>query len=642
MEQLLGGVTLAGALSLGNLILSATNVIVAFSLLIYISSHNVRSSVARAFCALLGFVTIVHGVDVILINVEDPATRFLWLKFQWLGIAFLPAAYLHFSDALLRTTNSFSRVRRALVAVTYLFGTALVLLTVFTTSLVHDGVNTSWAVYFQAGPLFWVFSFYFVVVTAMGLLNIERARRRTVTSTSRRRMTYMAVSFAAPALGVFPYMLLASLPTHFSPNVLLSITLVGNLGIALMTVVLAYSVAFYGALTPDRVVKRSLVNYLLRGPFVGICLLAVMLVIPRVESILGLPRDTVLVFAVVVGIVLLQVVISALTPFIDLLIYRRDSAEITWIRELDTRLLTTTDLSQLLENILAAFCDLLRAGRGFVVTKRAGIPRTQAVCGPRGDVVDFMREYDLESVAQLLAENDGEGQPARVEEMFTEQDGYWLLPLRTRSREQILGILGVSAPARGVELTERENEIALTLVAQASLALEDWQLQRGIFTLLWELTPEIESIQRWQSHPRYLGSPMLEPIEHSPVHAPDFPKVVKEALSHYWGGPGLTESPLLRMKIVRQYAQDSGQVPTKALRSVLYKAIEALKPPEGQRTLTTKEWILYNILEMKFIKGLRITQIAARLSMSESDLYRKQRAAVDAVAKVLASMEEDS
>jgi hypothetical protein len=30
------------------------------------------------------------------------------------------------------------------------------------------------------------------------------------------------------------------------------------------------------------------------------------------------------------------------------------------------------------------------------------------------------------------------------------------------------------------------------------------------------------------------------------------------------------------------------------------------------------------------------------LSMSESDLYRKQRAAIEAVAKVLASMEEDS
>lgn len=636
------GVTLTGVLSLGNLILAATNVIVAFSLLVYILSHNLRSSVGRAFCALLAFVTVVHAADVVLINVHEPATTFMWLKFQWLGIAFIPAAYLHFSDTLLRTTNSFSRVRRGLVATTYLFGTILVLLTLFTSLLVQDGVDTSWAVYFQAGPLFWIFSAYFFLVTGMGVLNIERARRRTVTSTSRRRMTYLAVSFAAPALGVFPYMLLASLPNHFTPNLLLFIALVGNVGIAFMTVVLAYSVAFYGALTPDRVVKRSLVNYLLRGPLVGICLLALMLVVPRVESILGLPRDTVLIFAVVVGIVLLQVLISAAAPFIDLLIYRRDSAEITWIRELDTRLLTTTDLSQLLENILAAFCDLLRANTGFVVTKREGMAHAQAVCGSRTAAMRFIREYDLEDMAQLLAGENGAEQPKGVAELFAEQGDYWLLPLRTRSGEQIVGILGIRTTLDQMELTEREDEIALTLIDQAALALEDWQLQRGIFTLLWELTPEIESIQRWQSLPRYVGSPMLEPLEHSPAHAPDFPRAVKEALSHYWGGPGLTESPLLRMKIVRQYAQESGQVPTKALRSVLYKAIEALKPPEGQQTLTTKEWILYNILEMKFIRGLRITQIATRLSVSESDLYRKQRAAIDAVAKVLTSMEEDS
>jgi hypothetical protein len=637
-----GGVTLTGVLSLGNLILSATNVIVALSLLVYILGHNLRNPVARAFCALLAFVCIVHAADVILINTQDTSASFAWLKFQWLGIAFIPAAYLQFSDAVLRTTNSFSRLRRALVATTYLFGGVLVLLTIFTDLLVMDGVDTSWAVYFQAGPLFWIFSWYFFVVTGMGVLNTYRARRRTVTSTSRRRMTYLAVSFAAPALGVFPYMLLATLPSHLSPNLLLLIVIIGNVGIVLMTVVLAYSVAFYGALMPDRVVKRSLVNYLLRGPFVGICLLVLMLVVPRVESILGLPRDTVLVFAVVVGIVLLQVLISALAPFIDLLIYRRDSAEITWIRELDTRLLTTTDLSQLLENILAAFCDLLRANAGFVVTKRGGNPQLQAVCGPRHEAGHFLRENDLEDVAESLAGREANDGESRIHEAFARRDAYWLLPLRTRSRDQVLGILGISPPEERPQLSGQENEIAFTLIEQAELALEDWQLQRGIFTLLWELTPEIESIQRWQSRPRYLGSPMLEPIEHSPAHAPDFPKVVKEALGHYWGGPGLTESPLLRMKIVQKYAQESGQVPTKALRSVLYKAIEALKPPESQRNLTTKEWVLFNILEMKFIKGLRITQIATRLSMSESDLYRKQRAAIDAVAKVLASMEDES
>lgn len=638
----MGGVTLTSVLSLGNLILSAINVVVAFSLLVYILSHNLRNSVAQAFCALLAFVTIVHASDVILINVESSATKFLWLKFQWLGIAFIPAAYLHFSDALLRTTNSFSRLRKGLVVLTYLFGGVLVLLTVSSNLVVRDGIDTSWAAYFLAGPLFWIFTIYFFVVTGLGLINIERARRRTVTSTSRRRMSYLAMSFAAPALGVFPYMLLASLPAYFSANLLLFISVIGSLGIALMTVVLAYSVAFHGALMPDRVVKRSLINYLMRGPFVGICLLILMLVVPRVESILGLPRDTVLIFAMVVGIVLLQVLISALTPFIDLLIYRRDTAEITWIRELDTRLLTSTDLSQLLENILAAFCDLLRVRAGFIVTQRAGSLRVEASCGSREVADGFVYSCDLAGLAQLLPDGKDEEEDVVGEQMFIEQGDYWLLPLRTQSREATLGILGVEGPLEHLKLTDKEEETALTLIRQAELALEDWQLQRGIFTLLWELTPEIESIQRWQSRPRYVGSPMLEPIENSPIYAPDFPKAVKEALSHYWGGPGLTESPLLRMKIVKQYSQESGQVPAKALRSVLYRAIEALKPPETQRTLTTKEWILFNILEMKFIRGLRIIDIATRLAMSESDLYRKQRAAIEAVAKVLASMEEDS
>jgi DNA-directed RNA polymerase specialized sigma subunit len=56
--------------------------------------------------------------------------------------------------------------------------------------------------------------------------------------------------------------------------------------------------------------------------------------------------------------------------------------------------------------------------------------------------------------------------------------------------------------------------------------------------------------------------------------------------------------------------------------------------------MTTSEWILYNILEMKFIQGRRVRDIAGRLAMSESDLYRKQRVAIEEVAKTLADMEQ--
>jgi len=61
--------------------------------------------------------------------------------------------------------------------------------------------------------------------------------------------------------------------------------------------------------------------------------------------------------------------------------------------------------------------------------------------------------------------------------------------------------------------------------------------------------------------------------------------------------------------------------------------------PDGQRSLTTGEWILYNILDLKFVQGRRVRDVARRLAMSESDLYRKQRVAIENVARSIASME---
>ena len=86
-------------------------------------------------------------------------------------------------------------------------------------------------------------------------------------------------------------------------------------------------------------------------------------------------------------------------------------------------------------------------------------------------------------------------------------------------------------------------------------------------------------------------------------------------------------------------AQDSNAV--RALRNVLGRAIENLKP-EGQRSLTTTEWILYNILEMRFLQGRKVRDVALRLAMSESDLYRKQRIAIEEVAHQIAEMERES
>jgi hypothetical protein len=48
---------------------------------------------------------------------------------------------------------------------------------------------------------------------------------------------------------------------------------------------------------------------------------------------------------------------------------------------------------------------------------------------------------------------------------------------------------------------------------------------------------------------------------------------------------------------------------------------------------------LYNILDLKFIEGRKVREVASRLAMSEADLYRKQRVAVEVVAKAILEME---
>ena len=122
---------------------------------------------------------------------------------------------------------------------------------------------------------------------------------------------------------------------------------------------------------------------------------------------------------------------------------------------------------------------------------------------------------------------------------------------------------------------------------------------------------------------------------------PAFNKIVRDAMTHYWGGPKLTESPLLELQIVQDELPDHDNNPTSALRAVLAEAIEQQKP-EGQRSMTTGEWILYNILELKFVQGRRVRDVARRLAMSESDLYRKQRVAIENVARTVATMEEEA
>ena len=627
------GRLLTSGLNLVNQVLAATIVLTSFSLLIYLLTHNFRSRVARAFCALLAFVMIVYAGDVILYAVETPTAAARWLKFQWIGISFVPAAYLQFSSALLHSINLRARWRSIAVLLSYAASTVFLGMVIWGELLVYDGVYLPEASHLAAGPLFWAFGLYFFLTVGWGAANLYRARQRCLTRSTRRRMTYLSLAFVAPALGVFPYLMLASVPTLLSVNWLQLVLLVGNVGVLLMIVLMAYSVAYFGALTPDRVIKHNLVHYLLRGPFVGAVVIFTMLAVPKVQQILGLPRDTVLIFAVVGVIVLLQTAINRAKPFIDRAIYRQDLEEIVWIQTLDRRLLTTADLGAFLENTLAALCDLLQVRTGFVAVQAGGQHRLESYCGDKPLIDEFLNKYDLASLSVSI-----KNQPE--ERCFVPDSGFWLAQLQGQAGEVQLGILGVEARSLEPDLTPDEREIGTLLIDRAEEALEDRYLQQNVFDTLRRILPDIERLHRWQDATRYAGTPPMQVIESSPISSPEFEQWVRDALSHYWGGPKLTESPLMDLRIVGEMARTQGGSQAQALREVLNQAIEDLRPA-GERRMTATEWLLYNILELKFVRGLRVRDVARRLAMSESDLYRKQRVAIAEVARALAVLERN-
>lgn len=642
-------ITVLGLLSRINLVLASATVIIAFSLFVYLLTHNFRNAVARAFCALLAFVSIVYVGDVFLSTVDDTRAASIWLTVQWVGIAFVPAAYLHFSDTILRTTNDVSRRRRRVIGAAYATSLLMLILVGATDWLVHDiEVAPRSVFHFDAGRLFPLFAGYFFVVAGWAAWNVWRARRRCLTSTSRRRMSYLLVSVIAP-LSVFPYLLISPVDAvSENPWVFWSLAAIASMSIATMTVVMAYAVAYHGVLTPDRVVKRDLIKYLVQAPLLGTVIIGLTLLVPPTERILGLSRDTVVILSMVVGIVIFQTLVQVTKPLVDLIIYQRDWSEVVWLRRLDERLLTSSDLRQLLENILTSLCDLLRIENGFVVVMRDGKLAIDTYCGDRSVALRFLRERDLSSLLSQIANNGPDGdadnpdgvQPARLAERFVRDAGFSLAALRTPNGDATLGVLVLETEMALADVTGEEHQVAITLLDRAALALEDRRLQQNVFSVLKELAPQIETLQaQVRGAVPYAGSPALEAIGDDPIRSPDFANWVKDALSHYWGGPKLTESPLMQLEIVRDALAEHESNPARAMRYVLDRALEAIKP-DGQRSLTANEWTLYNILELKFRQGARARDVARRLAMSESDLYRKQRVAIEEIAKQLASMEE--
>ena len=93
----------------------------------------------------------------------DNAAHEIASRLQWIGIAFIPAAIYHLSDALLATTGLPSRGRRRrVIRLLYLIGAGFLLMVAFSDSLVQF-VSVQESLSIQAGPVFLLYMLYFVL-----------------------------------------------------------------------------------------------------------------------------------------------------------------------------------------------------------------------------------------------------------------------------------------------------------------------------------------------------------------------------------------------------------------------------------------------------------------------------------------------
>lgn len=636
--------TVTELLAAANVAMASILVILAFSLLGYTFTYNFRSQVARGYAILLACVMATFASDVALNRVAGMEATSAWLRFQWLGIAMLPAGYYLFSLAVLRTTNYHISTRRWVAGAVVLLSIAGALSALWGEQLVGAVVYSPPISYLAAGPYFPLFVLFFTAAAVLAFRNIWKARQRCITVASRRRMTYILIGFIGPAMGVFPYLITLSrfrVGIHGSAWVLL-LSLLVNMAVAALLILMSYTVAYFGVLTPDRVVRYRLIRFFMRGPIVAILVILAIQIVPAVEKQLGLPRDIAL-FSVITGVIISsQLLLSISKGLVDRLIYREDREEIAWLRELDRRLLTTSDVRQFLENSLGSMCELLQVPSGFVA----------AVVGP-----DLILEAVVGSDATRARIQEISGWSSALSRVLREHDplqplyheGFWIWPLLAPAGgddTQLLGMLAVTARTETPLLSRDETAVLDKMISRIARALSDRKLQLAVFVQLRRIIPDIERIQLLRGLTPYSAIESEEQqatalLNPSPIHSPEFDDWVKDALRHYWGGPKLTRSPLTQLRIVGDRLDQGEGDPTKALRLVLHDAIERLKP-DGNQNLSTPEWLLYNILEMRFIQGRKVREIADKLAMSESDLFRKQRVAIGQVARVLSEMEQDN
>jgi hypothetical protein len=613
-------------------ILTAGVAITAVALIMYATSFNIRDRLVQTYILLLACVVLIYVGEAMASVSNTPAYVEFLLQMKWVGLVMLPAVYLHFSDALLTLTGRPSRGRRrTVVLVIYVLSVVMAVLIPFGITVGGLAPEQAPGPYLERNTITFFFGIFYIFVMLMVSYNMLRVVHRSATRTSQRRLFYLMAGAAAPALTSILFLYHGNLTLANHLDFFWLVSIVASVITGFFLIVMAYVVSYFGLNWTERAVKSRLLRWMLRGPFVAAIVLGMTTIVRRFGESQGVPNFFLVPVVMVAGFLVLEYAITLASPYLEkAFFWGEDRADLEVIQSLQDRMLTGKDLDQFLEMVSASICDRLQVKAGFIAVLEGGKIDRVIQTGDK----KMLTSLNLDD--SILQEIDN---PASEEAEFQSLGNLYIVRLEHANgngNKIPLGVCGFLKydPER---VEEEDLKAVRLLIDRATTALKDRAYQQQVLRSITSLQLEVDYIQDLRASASYNQQRIYNSESHSiPGEMTDW---VKDALTHYWGGPKLTNNPLMNLKVVEAASEANEGNRVNALRSIIKEAIEKIRP-EGERKFTS-DWLLYNILDLKFLQGKKVREVARKLSVSEADLYRKQKVALESVAQVIADMELD-
>ena len=605
-----------------------------FSVFLFLLGYLRKEVLARVFTVILALLAGIFTANAFSLTTDSIEFFSAMQLAQWSGFFLVYAGFFHFSLTILAMTGAkLRRVRMFATIAVYLTAASLVYLLLTGRIFVDPKLFASGGTITGFGdfqPWIWVWT-GLILIGCITILIL--AVSRTKTKTSRRRMRYLLISSitvqVSTTLSVFAgFRFKISALWWYWP-----LSVFAYLGLLSMIFLMAYAVVTFCVTWSHRVVRLRLIEWVLRGPVTASVTLILVTLVRRTAKVLAINSEGLTSLLTVVSILLLQYFITVLTPLMRRNNYSGYGHEdYEMLSELENMMIFRAEMETYLESLCSVICDKLQVSGAFVVV--GGVSGQPESIITAGLISNEQRKAIYAFAAERMAVSS-----ELESDTVSCSGGFAYLPIEYpiagNDDPYFLALIGtvVSDGAHDSSI----QEVLLSAAVDCAQVL--WQRRYYARTVR-----TLEGISENELNQRYRTVSLLNPEVGFGAGTPPLPSDVtlwvRDALTHYWGGPRLSESPLLSWKIVGMETGESDGNRINALRKVLRDAIEKTRP-DGEPSISL-EWTLYNILILKFIEGRKVKEIVRRLAMSEADFYRKQKVAIEEVAKHLSAAENEA